>query len=213
MKKNELLEKLKNGTFDLTETITSSQFKDIEVARWFFKNVVEDGELILFKNIILNNTYCTNKNFVEFNNIYRLIDVDFCSYNYHVMRILSLYINNENKSFLLSMLDYMEDFKRDNNIKIIDNLFNYIIDNNIHGKVNQDIYNFFMGYNNYVNTFRDYIIHFTKLLTSRDCDVINPYMLDTYYSYKFFNDHKNFFSKEELTRLNKIIDGWFCIKF
>ena len=213
MKKNELLEKLKQGNFDLKETITSSQFKDIEVARWFFKRVVEDGELMLFKNIILNNTYCTNKNFVEFNNIYRLIDVDLCSYNYHVMRILSLYINNENKSFLLSMLDYMEDFKRDNNIKIIDNLFNYIIDNNIHGGVNQDIYNFFMGYNNYVNTFRDYIIHFTKLLTSRDCDVINPYMLDTYYSYKFFNDHKKLFSKEELTRLNNIIDGWFCIEF
>ena len=213
MKKNELLERLKNGTFDLKETITSSQFKDIEVARWYFKRIVEDGELMLFKNIILNNTYCTNKNFVEFNNIYRLIDVDLCSYNYHVMRILSLYINNENKSFLLSMLDYMEDFKRDNNIKIIDNLFNYIIDNNIHGEVNQDIYNFFMGYNNYVNTFRDYIIHFTKLLTSRDCDVINPYKLDTYYSYKFFNDHKKLFSEEELTRLNKIIDGWFCIEF
>ena len=213
MKKNELLEKLKQGNFDLKETISSSQFKDIEVARWYFKNVVEDGELMLFKNIILNNTYYTNKNFVEFNNIYRLIDVDLCSYNYHVMRILSLYINNENKSVLLSMLDYMEDFKRDNNIKIIDNLFNYIIDNNIHGEVNQDIYNFFMGYNNYVNTFRDYIIHFTKLLTSRDCDVINPYMLDTYYSYKFFNDHKKLFSKEELTRLNKIIDGWFCIEF
>ena len=212
MKKNELLEKLKQGNFDLTETITTTQFKDIEVARWFFKNVVEDGELMLFKNIILNNTYCTNKNFVEFNNIYRLIDVDLCSYNYHVMRILSLYINNENKSFLLSMLDYMEDFKRDNNIKIMDNLFNYIIDNNIHGEINQYIYNFFMGYNNYVNTFRDYIIHFTKLLTSRDCDVINPYMLDTYYSYKFFNDHKKLFSKEELNRLNNIIDGWFCIE-
>ena len=81
MKKNELLEKLKQGNFDLTETITTTQFKDIEVARWFFKCLVEGGELMLFKNIILNNTYCTNKNFVEFNNIYRLIDVDLCSYN------------------------------------------------------------------------------------------------------------------------------------
>ena len=55
MKKNELLEKLKQGEFDLDTPITFTQFKDIEVAKYYFKNIVEQSSLVLFKNEIKYN--------------------------------------------------------------------------------------------------------------------------------------------------------------
>ena len=216
MKNKNLLKLLKQGNVNsLDVTITSNQFKDIEVAKYYFKNIVEQSSLVLFKNEIKYNIN-RNKNFVKLNNIYHLLlDESYYSgsYNYSMIKEISEYVNIENKIFLYYLLDMFNEYIKTEDIGILYNIYKFIRDNNINNEVNQYIYYFCMDSKYIKQKFRDNLMCFTKLLISKDCNIINPYViLGILETYNWFNENKDIFSEIELNRLNKIFNGMYYIE-
>ena len=212
MKKNELLEKLKNGTFDLTETITSSQFKDIEVARWFFKNVVEDGSL---SHIIYSYSKRKDYNLVRFAKIYDvLLDTSYKytpelkTNNYENLKDLALYLEKDDREFLYmvvgSIIKYNNsDNKKDREQTIFD-LCQYVIDNNINSKIQNWLYIICVENTDFYKDILDnYILQILKLLSSKKdtIDMIDKYNLDIFNCY-----HKNMPQFNMLEKINTFLN-------
>lgn len=100
MKKNELLEQLKQGEFNLSTSISKDHLADKEVLRWYMKNVFEQEGWINFKY----NHKRTNET-----------------------RIKRLYDNDDNKLLLdlKDLLIYLEKEDKEFAYKVINGIIEY----------------------------------------------------------------------------------------
>lgn len=189
MKKNELLERLKEGNFDLSETITTPQFKDIEVARWYFKNLVEQ-EGVLYR-IIKSNYNNDNSNLVRFAEIYNVILDDIKSYsadlktnNYENLKDLALYLKNEDREWLYKLCDTIITYNNTDNDNekedILLDFYKYIVNNNINDKNKELLYALCLSRTDfYDNMIHVYIEPITKLIASKQ-DLMNIFNLTSW---------------------------------
>ena len=189
MKKNELLERLKNGTFDLKETITSSQFKDIEVARWYFKRIVEQ-EGVLYR-IIKSNYNNDNSNLVKFAETYNVILDNIKSYSadlktndYENLKDLALYLKNEDREWLYKLCDTIITYNNTDNDNekedILLDFYKYIVNNNINDKNKELLYALCLSRTDfYDNMIHVYIEPITKLIASKQ-DLMNIFNLTSW---------------------------------
>lgn len=177
MKKNELLERLKEGNFDLSETITTPQFKDIEVARYYFKNLVEqDGVL---NTIIKSNYNNYNSNLVRFAEIYNVILDNIKSYsadlktnNYENLKDLALYLKDEDREWLYKLCNTIikyDNVDGENEEKtILFDFYEYIVNNNINGENKELLYALCLSRTDFYDNMKHvYIKPITKLIARK----------------------------------------------
>lgn len=109
MKKNELLEQLKQGEFNLSTSISKDHLADKEVLRWYMKNVFEQARWINFKynhkgtnETRINRMYDNNDNKL-------LLD----------LKDLLIYLEKEDKEFAYKVINGIIEYNNSKNINII----------------------------------------------------------------------------------------------
>lgn len=211
MKNENLLKLLKQGKFNsLDITITSNQFKDIEIARWFFKNLVENKNLL---NKII--TFGLDKNTIRLSKIYNVL-VNIKQYdlnnlktdNYENLKDLALYLEPDNKDFIYNIVDSIIKYDNMNNIikhddmetetekeQLILDLCRYILDANICNERKEMLYKLFVSKTSlYKDMLTKYPLGILKLMANTK-PLINLFPL---INFELYNTIDNNFDKFNL---------------
>ena len=109
MKKNELLEKLKQGEFTLSTPISRDHLADKEVLRWYMKNVFEHERWSNFHYNHINTNETRILRLYDNDNNKLLLD----------LKDLLIYLEKEDKEFTYKVINSIIEYNNSKNINII----------------------------------------------------------------------------------------------